>query len=245
VSVHAIFDLDGTLIDSACVFADVVNIMLAQRGGAGRVTVEMARRTVSLGGPGMVTTLLGDRCGEAGAEIARFRELYAAIPTPRSSLYPEVEVGLRGLAEVGIRLSICSNKPQALCEKVLRDLELIDLFDSVVGFEVGEPAKPHSAPFDKALRLAGGVRRNSCLVGDDTADYELARNVGVPFVHAAYGYGPQAARFDGALRAENFEQVRQLVVRALSGGAMDRRERPAIGGAIRTRPVESGPPSQP
>lgn len=215
MTVHAIFDLDGTLVDSASVFADVINRMLVDRGSAERVTVEMARRGVSLGGPGMVQTLLGETCGAVDAEIALFRELYAAVPTPKLSLYPGVEEGLKDLAALGIRLSICSNKPQVLCEKVLGDLDMIDLFDAVVGSAAGERSKPHPDPFDKALRLAGGARADSCFVGDDTADYDLAQTVGVPFVHATYGYGPPAARFDGAMRADSFGRVSQLVAHTL------------------------------
>lgn len=219
MSLHAVFDLDGTLVDSAVVFAEVVNAMLRDRRSAARVDAETARACVHLGGRGMVAALLGSDCGDQDEEIEVFRERYATIPTPKSSLYAGVSEGLAAIAQSGVRLSICSNKPQALCEKVLADLELIDLFDAVVGSGPGAPAKPHPAPFDQALQRAGGLRANSCLIGDESTDHMLARSVGVPFVLATYGYAAPGSSFDGALRADDFAAIPGLIARALPGAA--------------------------
>lgn len=213
---HVIFDLDGTLVDSAGVFADVANDMLAARASSARVTPGMARRYVALGASSMLAQLLGPDCGDVERELEEFRARYAAVPTPESSLFPGAREGLAALLAEGARLSICSNKPQRLCEKVLADLELLGLFDAVVGSEPGAPAKPHAAPFEKVLRLSGAARRDSCLVGDEVVDYDLARGVGVPFVHAAYGYAPSDAPMAGALRADDFATIPPLVRRALS-----------------------------
>lgn len=213
-SALAVFDLDGTLVDSAGVFADVVNRMLADRGAATRVTVESARRAVALGGRGMLASLLGDGSCDPDADLEEFRLRYVAIPTPPSSLYPGVREGLAELAAAGVRLAICSNKPQRLCEKVMSDLGLVDRFDSIVGSAPGLPGKPDPALFDRALALAGGAPSKFCIVGDELTDRLLARAVGAPFVHAAYGYAATGSDFGDAPRAVAFSSVPGHVVRA-------------------------------
>lgn len=217
-SALAVFDLDGTLVDSAGVFADVVNRMLADRGAAARVTVEAARRAVTLGGRGMLASLLDGESRDPDADLEEFRARYAAIPTPPSSLYPGVSEGLAALAATGVRMAICSNKPQRLCEKVLGDLGLADCFDSIVGSSPGLPAKPDPALFDRARALAGGAASKVCIVGDELTDSLLARAVGAPFVHAAYGYAAAGSDFGDAPRAEAFSGVPRLVTRALGLG---------------------------
>lgn len=215
-SALAVFDLDGTLVDSAEVFADVINDMLAERccGGA-RVTSEAARQAVSLGGRGMLASLLREHGRDPDADLDEFRARYVAIPTPPSSLYPGVSEGLAELAAMGVRMAICSNKPQRLCEKVVLDLGLDGRFASVVGSTPDLPAKPDPALFEKALALAGAQPSKRCLVGDEITDQLLARAVGAPFIHAAYGYGARAADFRDEAHASAFSAVPSLVAHAL------------------------------
>jgi phosphoglycolate phosphatase len=213
--VIAVFDLDGTLVDSAELFATILNDMLQARGAGRRIVAAQTRREVNRGGPGMVAALLGPECGDPTSEIAEFRARYAQTEAPRSIVFPGVEVGLRDLARQGVRLSICSSKPQALCEKTLGDVGLFDLFDGIVGSQPQLAGKPDPAQFDKALQLVGGRRADSCLIGDEVVDQVLAQNVGVPFVLAAYGYGESETSFEGALRAETFADVANLVKNVL------------------------------
>ena len=97
-----IFDLDGTLIDSATVLITIINEMLAERGSARVVDAEQARPFLSLGGLALVSGLLGSECGNPDAEVSEFRKRYTALPTPAESLYEGVRDGLRDLAESGL-----------------------------------------------------------------------------------------------------------------------------------------------
>jgi len=206
---HAVFDLDGTLVDSAPLCASILNAMLAERDLAPRLSVAETRPHVTRGGRAMVAAVLGPACGDIDQSLAEFRARYAATPTPPKSLYAGVEGGLRALKADGVGLAVWSNKPQALCEKVLVELGLSNLFDAVVGTAREVPHKPDPAGFDRALMLAGGQRTASCFVGDTALDHACAQRARVPFIWVTYGYG-DAAPAD-TLVAGDFAQARTLV----------------------------------
>jgi phosphoglycolate phosphatase len=214
--VHAVFDLDGTLVDSVGLCTQIMNDMLAERGSGLRLTTEQARPHITMGGLNMVEALFGAECGDPDREIADFRARYRDIRTPASSLFPGVREGLETLAGWGVRLSVCSNKPQGLCEKVLADLELLALFDAVVGSDPSLPLKPDPALFDKTLRLAGAARDRCCYVGDTEVDHALAGLAEVPFILVTYGYAEPGGVFPGARRADHFDGVPALVRDAMA-----------------------------
>jgi phosphoglycolate phosphatase len=179
---NIIFDLDGTLIDSAPVFVDILNEMLRERGSIRQVGLPEIRQFASLGGPALVGGVLAQECGDLRQEVADFRARYALYNTPVESLYEGVADGVKQLAADGYRLAICSNKPQHLCEKVIGDLKL------TAHFPVDRMAKP--APDLMELVMAGlGATPAECLyVGDSEIDHALAKATGVRFAFVTYGY---------------------------------------------------------
>lgn len=185
---HLIFDLDGTLIDGSCVFVDILNEMLAERGSERVVTVADARPFLSLGGPALVGGVLAHECGDLVREVADFRERYASRPTPGECLYEGVTAGLHDLANHGFTMAICSNKPQYLCEKVLADVGLANLFAAIIGSTPGRPAKPAPDLMDLTLSRLRSSPSRSILIGDSEVDHELAERTGVPFLFVDYGY---------------------------------------------------------
>lgn len=214
---HAVFDLDGTLVDSVPVCADILNAMLADRGAALRLTHAQSRPHVTRGGPDMVAALLGPWCGDVGLAIGEFRERYAAEPTPPGSLYPHARQALSALGERGIGLAVCSNKPQHLCEKVLGDLQLAGFFAAVVGTGPGVPLKPDPAGLALALSRAGGSSARACYVGDSELDHELARRARVPFVMLTHGYGDYDRDWPGTVRVGGFATLAATVGNLLVG----------------------------
>jgi phosphoglycolate phosphatase len=213
---HAVFDLDGTLVDSVPVFAEILNTMLEHRGSAQRISHDQARAHATAGGLAMVAGLLGEHCGDPHVAIAEFRERYAAMSTLESSLYPGVRDGLAALHRAGVVLALFSNKPQRLCDKVIEELGLAPLFGGVVGTGPGIPLKPDPAGLDLALARAGGDRRRCCYVGDSEADRELASRAGVPLVMATWGYGEAGCDRSGVRVAEDFAAVPPLVLGLLT-----------------------------
>lgn len=212
MSFDVIFDLDGTLVDSVTVCTEIVNAMLIDRSVALRVSHAETRRYVSVGGPVMIEALMGEHCGDPKESIKEFRARYAELPTPPASLFAGVREGLLELASEGCRLSICSSKPQNLCEKVLRDLGLADAFALIVGSGPDRPAKPDPALYAQVLAELGAVAERSCLVGDSELDYALAKSASAPFVLCGYGYLPDDFKPADAWYVNSFHEVPDAIM---------------------------------
>ena len=209
---NVIFDLDGTLVDSVAVSVEILNEMLADRGSMRAITATDARVHVSLGGAPMVAALLGAECGEPAAEIVEFRRRYANRRTPDNSLFDGVREGLTELHDLGLRLAICSNKPQHLCEKVLMDLDLAPLFDVVVGGAVGRRSKPERDLMDLTLAEMGATAERCIFVGDSELDHVTATACGVPFKLVNYGYADANAIFEGVSRFDRFSDAVSAII---------------------------------
>lgn len=197
----AIFDLDGTLIDSAVVCTAILNDMLRDRGSARVIRAADAHPHMSLGGAELVASMLGDECGDPDAELVEFRSRYAARPTPADSLFAGVRDGLDVLAANGIALAVCSNKPQHLCEKVISELGLAHAFPLVVGGRPDRRPKPAADMLEVALSGLGATRDDAIFVGDSEVDHAAAGACGVAFRFVTYGYAggwsaPGLIKFD-------------------------------------------------
>jgi phosphoglycolate phosphatase len=156
----------------------------------------------------MVSGLLQEECGDPAAEIAEFRARYAECTTPKSSLYTGVEGGLQKLRSAGFKLAICSNKPQNLCDNVLRDVGLMPLFSAVVGGGPGRPPKPHPFLLERALEQLGSAPSECFFVGDSELDHAIAAAVGMPFLFLNHGYAEEG--WDRSLLVQ-FDQFADLV----------------------------------
>ena len=202
-----IFDLDGTLVDSAPHCAALVNAMLDERDAAHRVTAQEARQFLTRGGKDLVSALMGDASGDIDTDVADFRRRYASIPTPETSLFDDVRSGLDRLLDAGVKMAICSNKPQALCEKIVADLGLGGHFDAVVGSADGTALKPDPALAQRALDGVGGDRSATLYVGDSDVDRRTAAAVGLPFLFVTYGYAEPDVVIDSHERFDGFDAL--------------------------------------
>ena len=185
---HLIFDLDGTLVDSCAVCVAILQDMLAERGSTRRIDPVVARPLMSQGGIRLVAGLLGPDCGDAQAEVAEFRARYLVVKTGAETVYAGVIAGLQRLAQAGFTMAVCSNKPQALCEKVLADTGLDAFFTAVAGGQPGRAPKP--AP-DLLTAVTGMLDRQGadCIfIGDSDLDSRVARDADLPFAFMTYGY---------------------------------------------------------
>jgi len=212
---HAVFDLDGTLIDSAPGITAILNGMLADRGLEQTLSCAVVRPFVTAGGRSMVEGLLGDVWGEPEAALAEFRARYAQQATSIDDLYPGAQAAIADLRRRGVGLAVFSNKPQRLCEKVLSDVGLANEFSSIVGSGPGVPHKPDPAGLRLALSRVGGVPERACYVGDTALDQETARRCGVPFVMVAWGYGEAESRAPAPPLARRFEEAPDLIWREI------------------------------
>jgi phosphoglycolate phosphatase len=206
---NIIFDLDGTLVDSAPVFVGVLNEMLEERGSRRRVTLDLVRRIASHGGPALVEGALGEDCGELSQEVADFRARYALCHTPLEAMYEGVAEGLQELADAGVKLAICSNKPQHLCEKIIADLKLESTFQVIIGSSPGRQPKPEPELMDLTLARLHATAAQSIYVGDSEVDHALAAATGIRFLFMSYGYADPQWDRTGVVQFSRFADLVQ------------------------------------
>lgn len=183
-----IFDLDGTLVDSCSICVQILGEMLTDRGSDHTIDIITARPWMSVGGAAMVAALLGPACTDPDRDILEFRARYRETTTPPEALFAGVAEGLARFQDAGFTLSICSNKPQDLCEQVLVDTGIAEMFKTIVGLRPGLRAKPE---LDLLKATLGGLRCSpgECVfVGDSEIDHQVAEKAGIPFVFMSYGY---------------------------------------------------------
>jgi phosphoglycolate phosphatase len=182
-----LFDLDGTLIDSAPVIAAVLNGMREESGQAA-FPIAQYRRWISLGANELISRALEVPADLVAPLLATFRARYQALPTPDDVLYAHARETLRLLESSGFALAICSNKPQALCEKVLHETDLARYFSCIVGSGRTAQPKPDRAPLDFALNALQASPQHAVLVGDSTVDQAAAKAAQLRFVFFSSGY---------------------------------------------------------
>jgi phosphoglycolate phosphatase len=211
-----IFDLDGTLVDSCSVCVHILSGMLTDRGSDHTIDPVTARPWMSVGGAAMVSALLGPACTDPDRDVAEFRARYQELLTPPQTLFDGVAESLEQLRAVGFTLSICSNKPQNLCDKVLADTGIAPLFDTVVGLRPELRRKP-APDMLLATMSALDASPSQCLyIGDSEIDHQVASQVGVPFVFMSYGYAEPAFRHEQADSFDCFQTMSKAIVTRLA-----------------------------
>lgn len=188
-----LFDLDGTLVDSAPDLATAVNALLAELGRPG-VSLDEVRRWVGNGADRLLERALsGSLDGRIPAtELAtarpRFLHHYEHLLCVDSGLYPGVTEGLRALHATGMRLGCVTNKPSRFARPLLERLAIADYFTAVVGGDDAPRKKPAPDPLLMAIEQLGVAPRHCLMVGDSEHDVAAARAAGCPVVAVPYGY---------------------------------------------------------
>ena len=187
-----IFDLDGTLVDTARDLTQALNAVLVQ---AGRTPVppERVRHTVGAGARGMVERGFAETGPAlAAAEIEGWTEAflrhYRAHLSDLSRPFPGVPETLAALAAENAAMAVCTNKSVEASRHLLRDLELDRFFGAVLGGDSLAVRKPDPEHLAAAIRAVGGEARHAVMVGDSDIDVAAAHGLGVPVIAVAYGY---------------------------------------------------------
>jgi phosphoglycolate phosphatase len=172
----AVFDLDGTLLDSYVGIHDALSDVL-EHFGRPAVTVEEARRLVGHGLEALVARVLPE---ELRAEaVQRFRFRYKVNAPKLTRLMPGAELVVSELWRRGVRLSIASNKPAVFSRQLLAGFGLEELFAFVGGPDAAFPEKPNPAMVFAALGAMGLSSAETLYVGDMTVDVATARAAGL------------------------------------------------------------------
>jgi len=187
-----VFDLDGTLIDSAPDIHAAVNRVLVERD-LPEIDLPTLKSFVGNGAMVLMERCIRHRDGNASpAELQqalqRFLEVYADEPAGRTVLYSGVRDGIRQLAAHGYRLGICTNKPESLTHTILRNLDLADAFDVIIGGDTLPTRKPHPSGLLQAIETLGSTPGKAVFVGDSEVDAATAASAGIRFALFTCGY---------------------------------------------------------
>ncbi len=185
-----IFDLDGTLVDTAPDLIDALNAIL-DREGLPAVPQEEARSLIGNGARRMLERALAV-VGRPAPDIERlyvaFITYYAEHLADRSRTFPGVEAALDVLAGRGCTFAVCTNKLEWLSVRLLKTLGLAGRFAAICGQDTFGVQKPDPAALLGTLHRAGGSRDRAVMVGDSPTDIATARAALMPIVAVDFGY---------------------------------------------------------
>ena len=209
-----VFDLDGTLADTSADLLAAANACFERPmlgPGDALTAFQGGRAMLRLG-----FSRIGVKWTEADVsrDYPRLLAAYAEGIDRETRMYPGAVAAVEALRAAGFRTAICTNKPQALAEELLRRLGVRGLFGSLVGADTFRVRKPDPAPYLLAVKLAGGAVARSLLVGDTETDWLTGRAAGVPVVLVTFGpEGAGVGRLEPAALLERFEDLPGLAER--------------------------------
>lgn len=206
---HVAFDLDGTLVDSRADLAGAVNEVL-RRLGRPEIRPETLYGYVGDGARVLVQRALADTSAdEVETGVGWFMAYYGEHLLDATRPYPGIREMLDALATRGVRLSVLTNKPVGLSEKILRGLGLHACFVGVIGGDSLPTRKPDPAGLEHLRALTGTPAARTLLVGDSSIDVHTARAGGVAFCGVGWGLVPENLR--AASPARIIDEPRDLV----------------------------------
>ncbi len=219
-----IFDLDGTLIDSAPDLCHAANSMLAELYGAGPIPVETFATFIGQGLPKQLTRSLRYAGIESPGEeefaraLMTFKKYYSAEPARRTIVFDGVREALDELRAAGARMAVCTNKSEDLAWLALKGLGMDHYFAALVGGETLPVRKPHPEPLRECARRLGEEGGDVLYVGDSETDEEAARAAGFPLLLFTGGYSKKPLdEIEAAARFSHFSELPGLVMGGLQG----------------------------
>jgi phosphoglycolate phosphatase len=216
-----VFDLDGTLVDTAPDLIDTLNVVLA-REGLPAVDYVAARNLIGGGARRMIESGLRLDGRPVTAEVvdrmfADFIAHYAAHIADRSRPFPGLDAALNQLAAHECQFAVCTNKLESLSRLLLAALALTPRFVSICGQDTFGILKPDPEILRRTIVASGGELQRAIMVGDSGTDLATARAAGVPMVAVDFGYSdPPVAQLNPDRLIGHFDELAAAVL-ALAG----------------------------
>ncbi|WP_082505111.1 HAD-IA family hydrolase [Aureimonas sp. Leaf324] len=215
-----VFDLDGTLVDTAPDLAGALNHCLVSVG-LPETSLDSVRPDAGHGAKAMLTAAyrraerrLGDL--ELVEQTARFLAYYGDHIAVASTLYPGARDTLQRMADVGATLAVCTNKTEALAIRLLRELGLADRFAAICGADTFIGRKPDPVHLSGTIALAGGRVDRAVMIGDTDTDIEAAKRLGLPSILLGFGYdADRTAREKATAVVSHFDEIDVALVERL------------------------------
>jgi len=211
-----VFDLDGTLVDTAPDLIDALNATLV-REGLSPVAYDVARPMIGGGARTMLERGLAARGrvlmrAEVDRLYADFVAHYADHIADRSRPFPGLEAALDELTAHGCVLTVCTNKLERLSVRLLEALGLRSRFAAICGQDTFGVQKPDPIVLRKTIAAGGGATERAVMVGDSLTDIATARAAGIPVIAVDFGYtDAPVATFAPDRVISHFERLPALV----------------------------------
>jgi phosphoglycolate phosphatase len=215
-----VFDLDGTLVDTAPDLVASLNHTIGARG-LEPVRYEDLTHLVGHGARAMIERafrLRGHPLDEAEfpAMLDRFIEHYLAGMPGESRPYPGLVASLDRLRDAGMMLAVCTNKMEGLARPLIEGLGLGEYFAAITGGDTFAVRKPDPAHLTGTVERAGGTIERTVMVGDSLNDLKVAVNAGVPSVGVPFGYSDVPIRtLNPTILIDHYDELTPELVVAL------------------------------
>ncbi|WP_246748732.1 HAD family hydrolase [Rhizobium setariae] len=192
----AVFDLDGTLIDTAPDLVDSLNFTIAARD-LEPVTYADLTHLVGHGAKAMIERAFALRKaplsnGDFEPMLERFIDHYKGAMPGKSQPYPGLIDALDRLQAAGVMLAVCTNKMESLARPLIAGLGLTDRFAAITGGDTFAVRKPDAEHLFGTVKLAGGAPARTVMIGDSLNDIKVAANAGIPSIAVPFGYSDVA-----------------------------------------------------
>jgi phosphoglycolate phosphatase len=210
-----LFDLDGTLVNSATDICAAVNHVLPKIG-LPDLREEAVQRMIGDGLPKLAERALAAAGGDM-SRLAQFtkdvNDYYQVHAADHTSCFPGVFETVKHLHDHGMRLGVVTNKPIAATRTILNSLGLLYFIDVVIGGDSLPVRKPDPAPVIEAIRLLGIPSENVIMVGDSAHDIDAASGAGIKSVAVTYGYHRSPpSTFNADHLIDHFEDLLPVVL---------------------------------
>lgn len=217
-----VFDLDGTLIDSAWDVGQAVNRVLQDEGLPG-MDEATARSLMGEGGKVMMARAFakaGRKLDETmlNALTRRFIGYYKENPVAHTLPYPGVPETLATLRQSGARMAVCTNKFEEPARQILHALDLMKFLDDVAGADTFDVRKPDPGHVTQLVARMRGNLAKAVMVGDSMHDVHAGQRAGIPVVAVSWGYTVQEpATFGAEMLIERFADLPRALADLASG----------------------------
>ncbi len=207
-----VFDLDGTLAETAGDLVSTLNVILA-REGLRKLSMEEARPMIGAG----MRTLIKRGFAAEGVDLPdekletlflAFLDHYDNHIADETRLYPGVIAALDRFAAAGWSFAVCTNKLERTSIRLLEALGIADRFAAICGQNTFPVCKPNGDALKLTIERAGGVLTRAIMVGDSKTDIDTARDAGIPVVAMTFGYTDQpVATYAPDLAIDHFDEL--------------------------------------
>lgn len=220
-----VFDLDGTLVDTAPDLLESLNHCL-KSGDLPEVDPEKLRRYVGHGARFMINRAykangkeLSDQ--ELDEQVALFLEHYSSNMPGAACVFPGGMDAIERFSGRGYRLAICTNKYEGLSVKLLESMGIADRFVAICGSDTFSFRKPDPRHLTETIRRAGGDPDRAVMIGDSRTDIDTAKAAGIPVVAVDFGYTDVPVSVLGPNRIiSHFDELTLSMVEQLTGAVI-------------------------